>query len=155
VEFGATSDEATFAASARGLRLLDADPHLNEILVRYCEEALASRGASASSVRANVENAITPLLPHGRPTVGTVSRRLGMSTRTLARRLAAEGLTFARVLDELRADLALRYLGEQDLSMSRIAWLLGYQEVSAFTHACRRWTGKSPTEIRATDAVAA
>ena len=152
VEFGAASDEATFAMHARGLQLLGADPHLNEILVRYCEEALASRRASASSLRANVENAITPLLPHGRPSVHTVARRLGMSTRTLARRLAEEDLTFARVLDGLRADLALRYLGEQDLSMSGIAWLLGYQEVSAFTHACRRWTGKSPTQIRTGDA---
>jgi AraC-like DNA-binding protein len=67
--------------------------------------------------------------------------------------VVAEGLTFPRVLDELRRDLALRYLGEQDLSMSRIAWLLGYQEVSAFTHACRRWTSKSPTDIRAAGAV--
>jgi AraC-like DNA-binding protein len=71
-----------------------------------------------------------------------------MSTRTLARRLADEGLTFARILDDLRADLARRYLGEQDLSMSRIAWLLGYQEVSAFTHAFKRWTGETPSSAR-------
>jgi AraC-like DNA-binding protein len=152
VEFGAALDEATFAPSASSLPLLGADPHLNEMLVRYCEEALASRPCAAVPVRADVENAITPLLPHGRPAITTVARRLGMSTRTLARRLAAEGLTFAQVLDELRTNLAWRYLSEQDLSMSRIAWLLGYQEVSAFTHACRRWTGKSPTEIRATGA---
>ncbi|MCD6070932.1 MAG: transcriptional regulator, partial [Microvirga sp.] len=58
----------------------------------------------------------------------------------MARRLAAENLTFAQVLDELRADLAGRYLDDPALSISHIAWLLGFQEASAFTHAFKRWT---------------
>ena len=146
--FGSAVDELTFELHAGGISLRLADPYLNSILVGYCEEALASRRPAKSSVRAEVENAMVPLLPHGRPLIGTVARRLGMSTRTLAR-LAADGATFGRILDELRADLAQRYLAENDLSMSKIAWLLGFQEVSAFTHACRRWTDKTPTEIRA------
>ena len=80
--------------------------------------------------------------------VDEIARRLGMSTRTLARRVASEGLTFAGVLSELRADLAKRYLQEEALPISQIAWLLGYQEVSAFTHACRRWTGQTPRGVR-------
>jgi AraC-like DNA-binding protein len=48
----------------------------------------------------------------------------------------------------LRSDLAKRYLADKDLSISEIAWLLGYQEVSAFTHACRRWTGQTPRAVR-------
>jgi len=71
-----------------------------------------------------------------------------MSTRTLTRRLAAEGQTFGQVVDELRTDLAERYLRDRDLSISQIAWLLGYQEVSAFTHAFRRWTGRTPSASR-------
>jgi AraC-like DNA-binding protein len=71
-----------------------------------------------------------------------------MSPRTLARRLEAEGLTFAGVLIELRADLARRYLQDEDLPISEIAWLLGYREVSAFTHAFKRWTGKTPRQAR-------
>jgi AraC-like DNA-binding protein len=58
-----------------------------------------------------------------------------------------EGLTFSGVLESLRSDLAERYLMD-DLSISQIAWLLGYQEVSAFTHAFKRWTGKTPREAR-------
>jgi AraC-like DNA-binding protein len=52
----------------------------------------------------------------------------------------------------LRADLAQRHLRDSDLSISQIAWLLGYQEVSAFTHAFKRWTGMTPREMRARDA---
>ena len=58
-------------------------------------------------------------------------------------------MTFSDVLEGLRSDLAKRYLADKDLSISEIAWLLGYQEVSAFTHACRRWTGQTPREARA------
>jgi AraC-like DNA-binding protein len=78
-----------------------------------------------------------------------VARRLGMSQRTLTRRLSLEGLTFVEVRDNLRADLARRYVRDADLSISKIAWLLGYQEVSAFTHAFKRWTGTTPRQMRA------
>ena len=96
-----------------------------------------------------MENALTPLLPHGRPRIAEIARVLGTSQRTLSRRLAEEGLTFERVLEEMRRDLALRYLRDARLSVSRVAWLLGFQEVTAFTHAFRRWTGRTPTEARA------
>jgi AraC-like DNA-binding protein len=58
-------------------------------------------------------------------------------------------VTFSQVLNGLRSDLARQYLSDQHLSVSRIAWLLGYQEVSAFTHAFKRWSGKTPREARA------
>jgi AraC-like DNA-binding protein len=71
-----------------------------------------------------------------------------MSHRTLERRLAEEGVTFSEVLQQLKASLAIRYLEEDGMPISRTAWLLGFEEVSSFSHACRRWTGKSPREIR-------
>jgi AraC-like DNA-binding protein len=77
-----------------------------------------------------------------------IARMLGMSQRSLARRLSSEGLNFSELLDNLRADLADRYLAEESLSITQIAWLLGYQEVSALTHAFRRWTGTTPREAR-------
>ena len=104
--------------------------------------------AGRSSLGLNVENAIAVLLPHGKAQSSEVARNLGMSQRTLARRLAAEGLTFAEVLRRLRSDLAEHHLTEKDLSISKIAWLLGYQDVSAFTNAFKRWTGKTPREAR-------
>ena len=77
-----------------------------------------------------------------------IAYRLGLSRRTLGRRLASEGLTFEGILSALRADLAQRYLRDEALPISEIAWLVGYKEVSAFTHAFTRWTGKTPREAR-------
>jgi AraC-like DNA-binding protein len=147
-EFGATVDEVAFAPSAKQMPIVSADPYLNKLLVTYCEEALSSRPKSSGSFRSSVENAIVPLLPHGKARAGEIARRLGLSQRTFGRRLSLEGLTFSRILEGLRSDLAERYLADGDLSISQIAWLLGYQEVSALTHAFKRWTGKTPREVR-------
>ena len=68
-----------------------------------------------------------------------------MSERTFARRLAEEGFTFSQLLDRLRLDLARQYMVKEGLSVSKVAWLLGYKEVGAFSHAFRRWTGQSPS----------
>ncbi|WP_237050895.1 AraC family transcriptional regulator [Microvirga ossetica] len=148
VTFASEHDEITFAPGTPQLRLAEAERYLNEVLIQYCEEALSRRAKPAIPVRANVENAIAPLLPHGRARAGEVARALGMSERTLARRLAAENLTFFGIQEDMRQDLARHYLADVSLPVSRIAWLLGFQEVSAFTHAFKRWTGQTPTQMR-------
>jgi AraC-like DNA-binding protein len=148
IEFGSTVDEVVFPESVKHIQIGSADAHLNELLVGYCDEALLHRGAKRSSLRSSIENAITPLLPHGKAGASEVARRLGMSQRTLARRLSSKGVTFSGIMEELKANLAKSYLKEEDLPISQIAWLLGYREVSAFTHAFRRWTGMTPSRLR-------
>jgi AraC-like DNA-binding protein len=148
VAFGSEVDEVEFSEKVEDRPVVSQDPYLNSLLIKYCEEALADRFAARGSLRRDLENAITLLLPHGRAHVGEVAAQLGMSRRTLARRLAAEGLTFADVLAELRVALAKRELQDRGLTISQVAWLLGYREVSAFTHAFKRWTGKTPREAR-------
>src|SRR5262249_47026654 len=148
VEFGADKDEFALKLDARELPLIHADTHLNDLLLKYCEAALADRKGDMSQLRTRVENAISSLLPHGRVLVEDVARNLGMSERTLARRLSDERLNFTEILQQLRHDLAVRYLDDRKLHVSKIAWLLGFHEVSAFTHACKRWTGKTPRELR-------
>lgn len=71
-----------------------------------------------------------------------------MSQRTLSRELAGEGFTLERILDEMRRDLARSYLNDGLLTVSRVALLLGYRDVSAFSHGYRRWTGQTPGEER-------
>jgi AraC-like DNA-binding protein len=87
-------------------------------------------------------------LPHGQARAEEIARKLGVSRRTLTRRLSLEGLTFAGVLQRFKFDLAKRHLDDETLSISEIAWLLGYQGVSAFTHAFKRWTGRAPRAMR-------
>jgi len=148
VEFGVETDEFALNVDARELPLIHSDPYLNHLMLKDCEAALAGRGAGLSPLRTKVENAISPMLPHGRVPVKDVARSLGMSERTLTRRLSDEGLKFTEILQHLRRDLAVRYLDDRKLHVSKIAWLLGFQEVSAFTHAFKRWTGKTPSEMR-------
>ena len=149
VEFAAETDEFALDADARDLPLIHSDNYLNNLLRKNCEAALADRRGDLSSLRTKVENAISSMLPHGRVPVKDVARSLGMSERTLARKLSDEGLNFTEILQDLRRDLAVRYLNDRKLHVSKIAWLLGFQEVSAFTHAFKRWTGKTPSEMRA------
>ena len=149
IEFGAAVDEVAFAAAVKNMPVVSADPYLNKLLVARFEQALSLRPTNRSSFRSSVENTIVPLLPHGKGRASEIAPRLGLSQRTFARRLSLEGLTFSEVLERLRFDLAERYLADDGLSISQIAWLLGYREVSAFTHAFKRWTGKTPRELRA------
>jgi AraC-like DNA-binding protein len=149
VTYGANVDEIVLPAQVNMLPIVDSDRYLHRILVQYAEEALASRTPERSSLRSRVEHAIGPLLPHGKAKASTVARELGVSPRTLARSLAAEGLTFSGILDQSKADLAESYLDHGDLSISQIAWLLGYREVSTFTRAFKRWHGVTPGEARA------
>jgi AraC-like DNA-binding protein len=148
LQFSAAADEIALPDSIGQLPISSADPYLNELLIEYAEEALSRRKASRGSLRPDLENAIALLLPHGKAHADEISRKLGMSQRTLARRLSEEGLTFAGVLEELKLHLAKRYLQDEDLPISEIGWLLGYREASGFTHAFHRWFGKTPREMR-------
>jgi len=149
IEFGSSVDEIVFPETVNLMPIGSADPYLNDLLTKLCEDALAHRAPERTTLRSSVENAMAPLLPHGKARATEIARRIGMSHRTLARKLASEGLTFSEISEHLKADLARHYLRDGDLPISQIAWLLGYREVSAFTHAFKRWTGMTPRESRA------
>ena len=93
VEFGAERDEFALNLDARELPLVHSDSYLNDLLLKYCEAALADRRGDVSQLR---------MLPHGRVLVEDVARGLGMSERTLARKLSDEGLNFTEILQQLR-----------------------------------------------------
>lgn len=148
IEFDAYGDEMRFDPTVLAIPLVKADPFLNEIMGAMGEEALSARPSNSSAFRALVENSIVPLLPHAEANARAVARRLGMSERTFARRLSQEGLSFGEILNDMRRDMAMRYLEDDNLQTSQIAWLLGFHQSSSFSHACRRWTGKPPSEFR-------
>src|SRR5262249_7174419 len=116
IEFSAAADDITFAAPASVLPTVSADPYLHKLLPKNGESALPRLTANRGSLRSIVENVLVPLLPHGQAQAAEVAGRLGMSQRTFARRLAAEGVTFSQVLESLRSHLAERYLADDSLS---------------------------------------
>jgi AraC-like DNA-binding protein len=148
VEFGAPSDLLEFSIDTLAVPLITADAKLVKTLQPFCDLAAKERNTAIGTLRSAVENEAQRLLPQGKAQRRTVAKTLAMSTRTLARRLADEGTTFEKVLDELRRSLALQYVKEPGMSLSQIAWLLGYEGSTSFNHAFLRWTGRSPTAAR-------
>lgn len=79
----------------------------------------------------------------------TIARRLCIGPRTLQRRLSEHGLKFRTLVENVQEKLALEFLLKSDLSIHEIAYKIGYQQPASFHRAFKRWTGKSPTEVRA------
>ena len=146
--FGCEADEIGLATPVAALPTVGRDTYLNRLLRQYADDALPKQSAGRASMRSEIERVLPELLPHGKAGIADVARRLNTSARTLSRKLQEERTGFAEIRDALRAALAKRYLADRALPVSEIAWLLGYQEVSSFTHAFRRWAGVTPREFR-------
>lgn len=101
-------------------------------------------GLQTQPVAANVRDMLVRLLPTGEVDQETVARRLNRSLSTLQRQLQAEGLSYRKLIDQTRHNLARAYLGDKRFSQAEIAYLLGFSDQSSFSRAYRRWTGKSP-----------
>ena len=117
----------------------------------FFEPALRKRLAeldTAATTSARVRAALLELLPAGGGTTAQVARELGVSTRTLQRRLAEEDATFQDVLATTREELARHYLTTSELPLVEIAFLLGYDDPSSFHRAFHQWTGQTPMRLR-------
>jgi AraC-like DNA-binding protein len=101
-----------------------------------------------ADVVAQVKRELLGHLPSGAPTQGAVARAVGLSARTLHRRLAEAGTSFEKLLDETRRELAAEYIRRTNYSVGEIAYLLGFAETSSFNRAFRRWNGRPPSEFR-------
>ena len=124
-------------------------PGLAAVLHRHADELLARRGLEDGPLD-RFRNAIRQQLLRGDSSTESVARALGLSLRTLHRRLKEQGWTFQGLLDAERKHVACSRLREPRLSIGEVAYMLGYSEQSSFLRAFRRWTGSSPSEFRAT-----
>ncbi|MEQ1509451.1 MAG: AraC family transcriptional regulator ligand-binding domain-containing protein [Sphingopyxis sp.] len=123
-------------------------PHYTFGLLSNHAEALLSRLEASTSVRGQVESHLLPILHSGNAAIAHVSAVMGCSRQTLYRRLKAEGVTFAHILDALRHRMALDYMSARKVSVNETAYLLGFSDPAAFSRAFKRWTGVSPRAAR-------
>lgn len=148
VQFGAAHNAYYFHQKDLELPLMTADNQLYSVLTDYCEAILQDKSRNLPPIVVKVERAIADRLAKGEAHQEAVAVALGMSSRTLARRLADENTTFFKTLEELRSSLAVSYLKDSNLVLAEIAYLLGYSALSSFNEAFKRWTGQTPGQFR-------
>ncbi len=102
-----------------------------------------------SGMSDRVRSVLLETLPAGEVSMHAVSQKLAISTRTLQRRLQAEGTTFQQTLDKLRDSLAHHYLLNTAMSSAEISFLLGFEDSNSFARAFQAWNGKTPGMVRA------
>ncbi|MEM8981031.1 MAG: AraC family transcriptional regulator ligand-binding domain-containing protein [Pseudomonadota bacterium] len=110
---------------------------------------LAERESDVA-IQDRVRAALIEILPSGAATADAVCKRLGMSKRSLQRRLKAEDVTFQSVLDATRSELSMKYLSKGDLNIDEISYLLAYRDPNSFYRAFQSWTGMTPAAARDT-----
>ncbi|MDV6012519.1 AraC family transcriptional regulator [Haloechinothrix sp. LS1_15] len=143
IEFDADRTSATVPRALLDEPMPAADPHTAQLCVQQCERLLDRRhrlAGIAARVRTRLLRARTPAIP-----MADVARELGMTERTLHRRLAAEGTGYRALVSEVREALAMELL-DSGLSVEQVASRLGYAETGSFTHAYTRWRGHPPSE---------
>lgn len=117
-------------------------------MMRACLEALGSKADDFEPLTDRVRMAVRTRLPDGWPSLEAISEDLRLPPAGIQRELARIGLTYKGLVQAVRRELALSYLRQRHLPLSEIAFLLGYSELSAFSRAMRRWTGRSPKLVR-------
>lgn len=149
VLFSAPRNQLQFDLSDLELPLVTADDQLHAVLVQYGEEVLARKSVGKSDLALVVEKTIADGIVSGRANQDQIARDLGMSSRTLSRKLSQQGTSFAQLLGDFRLAMARRYLHDSDLSLTEISYLLGYSRLSSFSDAFKRQTGQTPGQFRA------
>jgi AraC-like DNA-binding protein len=137
-----------FDASALDEPMRGANHELGSVLVAHAEHLLATLPQVEPGLRNRVEAIIRAQLCHDSPSASLVAKRLGLSERSLVRRLREEGTSFTELLGDIRTEMAREFLAQPEISLSEISWMLGFSEQSAWTRAFKRATGKSPSAWR-------
>jgi AraC-like DNA-binding protein len=118
------------------------------VLEGHAANVVRPGSPSHESIVDSVRGVVVTRLAHGVPDVDAVARQVSVSPRTLQRRLAAEGMSYQQIVDDVRRDAAGRLLADPSLAVSQVGYLLGFSEPSAFHRAFKRWHDSTPQEYR-------
>jgi AraC-like DNA-binding protein len=147
IRFDAPADVLVFDKDALAEPFTTHNPQLLELVVPGLEAALRDKRRKRT-LADDVRAALSQQMSGERPAVERVARTLGMSGRTLQRRLTELGTTYQELLDDVRRRSARRLLAQTDLEASEVAFLLGFEEMNSFTRAFHDWEGTTPIRWR-------
>lgn len=146
VEFDCPVSTIVFSSKFLHFSPKQRNPYVKSALQRYAE-AINNR-LFKRKIGDKVKDIVLELLPHGHADIDHVAQRLHMSRQTLYRKLKKEDLIFQELVEDIRQQKALEMIKDHQHSLSEIAFILGFSELSAFSRAFKRWTGKSPKHFR-------
>ena len=130
------------------MRTAKADVSINNFLLERVDEETRGIEVSSNRIVDDVEELIKDALPSGIPGIIQIAEHIGMSNRTLTRRLSESGVTFRDLIKKTQESTSKDLLKNSKRSVAEIAFQTGFSEQSAFNRAFKRWTGQSPVEFR-------
>lgn len=148
VFFDQPDNYIAYATTDMNLRTAKADLSINRFLVERVEEETKGIEVSSIKILEDVEGLIKDALPSGIPGILQIGAHMGMSSRTLTRRLSESGMSFRDLVRRAQENIAKNLLRKTSNSISEIAFQTGFSEQSAFSRAFKRWTGSSPMDYR-------
>jgi AraC-like DNA-binding protein len=138
----------TYKTSDLKTRTAKADKSINSFLVARVEEETSGLQVAGNKLVYDVERLIIDALPSGIPSIHHIAEHLGMSNRTLTRRLSEAGVSYRDLIKRTQESVATNLLKKSSRSIAEIAFETGFSEQSAFNRAFKRWKGLSPVEFR-------
>lgn len=146
LRFEQPRNELRFDRAVLDLRFHTATPDLGHYLAQRADQLAVD--VPEDDFLAEVRSAISVALPSGTPGLARISKQLGLSERSLQRRLAEHDTTFAALVDDVRHQLALRVVVDRRVNLEEVGFLLGFADSRGFRRAFERWTGQSPRAWR-------
>ncbi len=146
VQFNAETNSLTFSVDRIDKKLDGANPQLANLNDQVMVKALAK--LNRSNIEQRVKAAIIEQLPSGNVSQESIADALHMSVRNLQRKLKLSNTSFRQVMEECRQELARQYIKNSTMSLSEVAYLLGFAESSSFSRAYKRWFGHTPSQAR-------
>ncbi len=146
--FGALLDELVYPPGILDVPVTSSNSRLRDYFDAQCK-ALAERFVSDAPTSSRVRTELIESMNGGDTTMEAIAKRLGMSGRSLHRKLADEDTRFVELLDDVRHEFAKRYLARGTVTASEVAYLTGFQSPTAFFRAFKRWTGQTPRAFQA------
>lgn len=148
VQFGQKYNRLVFKSEDLDTRSLMADRSINQFMIDRLQEKADGLEVNANKLIKDARNLIKDALPSGIPFAAEIGKQMGMSTRTLSRRLSKKGTTYRQLVQNTQQQISTDLLRNTSQTVSEIAFQAGFSEQSAFNRAFKRWTGKSPLEYR-------